>query len=237
MATKNISINNKTFTVSYLILNPTKKQDIVILHGWGSNKRLMKQSFARQFEQFRHIYIDLPGFGQSSNNYTLCTQDYAEIVQIFLDEIQSDKYIVMGHSFGGKVGVLLRPVNLILLSSAGILVTKSLKVRIKIRLFKLLKLFGLSRFYRVFASKDANNLSHNMYQTFKNVVDEDFSNIFASFQGKAYIFWGRDDTATPLSSGKKISKLIKNSEFYPLDGDHFFFMKTQNQIDNKIKGL
>ncbi len=78
--------------------------------------------------------------------------------------------------------------TLILLSSAGILAKKSLKVRFKIRIFKILKLFGLGKFYRYFASKDGVNLSPMMYETFKKVVDEDFSEIFAKQKAKSLIF-------------------------------------------------
>ncbi|MCW1535434.1 alpha/beta hydrolase, partial [Campylobacter jejuni] len=77
--------------------------------------------------------------------------------------------------FGGKVSTLLAKEKdtLILLSSAGIL-AKNYLVRFKIRIFKILKLFGLGKFYRYFASKDGVNLSPMMYETFKKVVDEDF---------------------------------------------------------------
>ena len=39
-----------------------------------------------------------------------------------------DEFSIVGHSFGGKVGVLLNPKELILLSSAGILKKKSLNL-------------------------------------------------------------------------------------------------------------
>ena len=73
-----------------------------------------------------------------------------------------------------------------------------------------------------------------MYETFKNVVDEEFESNFTRYEGKALLFWGKDDTATPLWSGEKIHKLIANSQFYPLDGDHFFFTKHAKFIGEKI---
>jgi len=68
-------------------------------------------------------------------------------------------------------------------------------------------------------------MSHEMYETFKNVVDEDFEDSFSKSKSRALCFWGEEDTATPLYTGEKIAELIANSEFYPLDGDHFFFLK------------
>jgi non-heme chloroperoxidase len=165
----------------------------------------------------------------------LKTADYDQIINTFLTEIDSSREIILGHSFGGKVATLLNPQILILLSSAGIKVHKSLKVKFKIWIFKLLKVFGFSHLRKFFVANDAKELNEYMYQTFKNVVDEDFTSHFSNFQNRALICWGKDDSATPLSSGKKISKLIKDSKFVLYDGDHYFFMKYHEQISQEIE--
>lgn len=86
-------------------------------------------------------------------------------------------------------------------------------MRFKIRIFKILKLFGLGKFYRYFASKDGANLSPMMYETFKNVVDEDFGEIFAKQKAKSLVFWGKSDEATPLYCGEKMHQLLKIALF------------------------
>jgi pimeloyl-ACP methyl ester carboxylesterase len=120
LATKSVSIDNKTFDISYEIINPSCKKDIIFLHGWGSNKDIMKNVFSTYLENFRHIYIDLPGFGKSPNAYELTTLKYVKITDEFLKLLNSTKDIIAGHSYGGKVATLLNPANLVLLSSAGI---------------------------------------------------------------------------------------------------------------------
>ena len=236
MAVKDITFNNKIFKINYEILNPSCGKDIVFLHGWGSNKDIMKQAFGKYLSDFRHIYIDMPGFGKSSNEYVLTTKDYAGIIKEFNTKfkIQNSKLTIAGHSFGGKVATLLNPKNLVLLSSAGIVEQKPFSVKAKIKLFKLLKPFGADRLYRFFATKDVNNLPRNMYETLKNVVDEDFTDEFKNYSGKALIFWGNKDSATSLQSGKKIAQLIKNSEFYEYDGDHYFFIQNSKNITKAI---
>jgi pimeloyl-ACP methyl ester carboxylesterase len=195
----------------------------------------MKNCFKDSFRGYRHTYLDLAGFGKSSNgDLILTTQDYAYIVKIFLRAVGLTPTAIMGHSFGGKVATLLNPELLVLLSSAGIRVKKPLSVRAKIALFKLLKPFGGDKIKNLFVSNDAKGMSHSMYETFKNVVDEDFEEIFAKYRGRALIFWGKDDTATPLFAGEKIASLIKNSKFYPLDGDHYFFVYHKDFIARKI---
>ncbi len=235
MAIKSIQFNQHTLDISYEILNPSAKVDLIVLHGWGSNKGLMKKSFSPYMGGFRHIYIDLPGFGNSTCNLTLMTKDYARVIELLMIHLNASKDIILGHSFGGKVALLLEPKMLVLLSSAGIYISKSLKVKIKIALFKILKVFGLAKFRKLFVADDAKALSEPMYETFKNVVNEDFSNEFSSFGGKALLCWGEDDTATPLSSGKKIDTLIGDSSLIVYSGDHFFFMNNEKDISKNIE--
>lgn len=78
-------------------------------------------------------------------------------------------------------------------------------------------------------------MSENMYTTFKNVVNEDFSSHFSNFSNNTLIFWGEKDTATSLESGKNIANLIKKSTFISYDGDHYFFVKNVEDITKRIE--
>ena len=234
MAVKEIKYGGKIYRISYETANPADKDVALFLHGWGANKEIMKKAFGMYFKDFRHVYVDMPGFGASSMHGALATKDYAKIMKSFLDELGASPKIIFGHSFGGKVATLLNPEYLALLSSAGIVAKKPLWVRFKIALFKFLKMFGLGFLYKFFATKDVKGMSKTMYETLKNVVDEDFSSKFADFGGKAFIFWGEEDKATPLKSGERVSRLIKNSEFHALKGDHFFFLLHARYIDGVV---
>ena len=234
MAVKEVKYGGKIYRISYETVNPANKDVALFLHGWGANKEIMKKAFGAYFKDLRHVYVDMPGFGASSMHGALATKDYAKIMKSFLDELGANPKIIFGHSFGGKVATLLNPEYLALLSSAGIVAKKPLWVRFKIALFKFLKLFGLGFLYKFFATKDVKGMSKTMYETLKNVVDEDFSSKFADFGGKAFIFWGEEDKATPLKSGERVSRLIKNSEFHALKGDHFFFLLHARYIDGVV---
>lgn len=225
MASKEIQYKEHIFQLSYELVNPSQDVALLVLHGWGSNKEIMKQAFGKFLPEYKHIYLDMPGFGKSTNDMILTTEDYAKIVQLFLDELGIAPAIAMGHSFGGKVSTLLNTPCLVLLSSAGVVTEKPWSVKIKIATFKLLKPLGMKKIRELFVAPDAQGMSHEMYETFKNVVDEDFEASFAKSKSKALCFWGKEDTATPLYTGEKIAGLIENSKFYPLDGDHFFFLK------------
>ncbi len=235
MASKKITVKDKTFDIVYDIVNLDKEKTIVFLHGWGSNKEVMKQAFKDDLKEYKHIYIDMPGFGKSINEeYILTTDDYATIIKEFLNSLNIKPDIIAGHSFGGKVATLLNPPLLVLLSSAGIIETKSAKTLLTIRMAKIFNKFGLSKVTKLLRSKDVNMMSQNMYETFKNVVDEDFLPVFSKYEGKALLFWGEDDIATTLVSGKLMHNAIKNSKFYSYPSDHYFFLKYHKDISNEI---
>ena len=239
MAQSKVIYKGKNYAMSYEIMGLEKEEKILILHGWGANKELMINAFSQFLKDFCQIYIDLPGFGNSGVEEVLESKDYALILEEFIKSKNWQIAYLLGHSFGGKVCALLaqnRPnTSLILLSSAGIITLKPLKVRFKIALFKILKKLGFGKFYRLFASKDGVNLSPMMYETFKRVVDEDFSGIFKSLKNQSFIFWGKEDKATPLKSGEILHSLLENSTFYALEGDHFFFLKNAKFIADTIK--
>ncbi|MGP2657619.1 alpha/beta fold hydrolase [Malaciobacter sp. WC5094] len=235
MAKKSVKVENKEYEISYELVNPSAKKDFVVLHGWGSNKEIMKNSFGAYLKDFRHIYIDMPGFGKSHTSYELTTPLYAKILEEFLSELNSSKEIIAGHSYGGKVATLLNPSYLVLLSSAGILEEKAFDVKVKIAISKFFNFIGLKGITKAFRSKDVNTMSENMYATFKNVVNEDFSSNFKAFKNQALIFWGEKDTATSLDSGKKIASLINNSTFISYHGDHYFFAKNAKDICERIE--
>ena len=235
MASKEIRYNEQTFKLSYEMINLRQDKVLLVLHGWGSNKEIMKHTFEKTLPEYRHIYLDMPGFGHSCNEMILTTKDYAKIVRLFLDALGVDVTVAMGHSFGGKVATLLNPPCLVLLSSAGILTVKPWKIKLAIATVKFLKPLGMKKIRSLFVAPDAQGMSHEMYETFKNVVDEDFEASFVDNQSKvALCFWGKADTATPLYTGEKIAHLLRDAPFYPLDGDHFFFLQHKDFITQTI---
>jgi non-heme chloroperoxidase len=235
VAVKSVQYKQHTFSISYEILNASAHYDIIFLHGWGAHKNLMKRAFASHLGAFRHIYIDMPGFGNSTCNMALTTEDYANILESFISQIDVSKQVILGHSFGGKVATLLNPELLVLVASAGVLVPKPFKIRAKIALFKLLKFTGLTALRRFFVAPDAAGLSEPMYETFKQVVNEDFEGKFRAFKGKALLCWGAQDTATPLWTAEKIASLIGHSQLVAYDGDHYFFLEQGASVAKEIE--
>ena len=237
MAQKEIRYGEHRFAISYEMRNLEATRDVVFLHGWGSNKALMSGAFGDCLKSFRHIYIDMPGFGQSPNDEVLSTQDYAMIIAQFLKELGVNPYVVAGHSFGGKVATLLAPPRLILIATSGIVVPKPFKVRFKIALYKFLKRFGLGFLRKRFVSDDGKHLNDAMYETFKNVVNEDFSEYFAECKSETLLLWGIEDTATPIATAHEIHHLINGSKLIECSGDHYFFLHQREPVCEKIEAF
>ncbi|WP_456433240.1 alpha/beta fold hydrolase [Nitratifractor sp.] len=230
MASRIVGYRGVEYPVAYEMLNPSQNPTILWLHGWGSHKELMRQAFGGLLPGWRQIYVDMPGFGKSPNDRPLTTDDYAGILTEFLRSLQIVPDVIAGHSFGGKVATLLDPPCLVLLSSAGIVVPKPFNVRAKIALFKLFKPLGGGRLRSLFVSDDAKGMNPGMYETFKQVVDEDFTDRFAAYGGRALLFWGKEDTATPLWTGERIAGLIGDARLEPMEGDHYFFLRPENAV-------
>ncbi|PAF41760.1 alpha/beta hydrolase [Helicobacter sp. 11S02596-1] len=233
MAKRSVIYEGNPFEIAYTFHNHRAEKNIIFLHGWGSNKELMEQAFKDVFSDFNHYYIDLPGFGNSPNSVVISTQAYASILDVFFRTLDIKPDLIVGHSFGGKVALLCENDAIILLSAAGILTPKPLDVKIKIALAKALKFLHIPT--KMFRSADANGLNEAMYQVFKNVVQEDFAPQYSACVKKTTIFWGKQDSATPLSSGHKIAKLIGKSRFFALDGDHYFFLKQAKIIEQQYR--
>lgn len=89
----------------------------------------MKNAFKACFADYQHIYLDLPGFGHSSIKDPIDTTIYAMIVEAFLKQFGLKPSAIFGHSFRKVAEALLKPEVLVLLSSAGIVVPKSFKLK------------------------------------------------------------------------------------------------------------
>lgn len=238
MAQKSLQINGATYTIGYEILNPGQTQTVVFLHGWGADRQLMKQAFGKTLPQFRHLYIDLPGFGTSTVPAVMRSDDYAAVIRRFLSEVGiGGEVTVVGHSFGGKIAALLEPAHLVLVGAAGIVWQKPWRVRAVIALAKLLNRFGLDFLRRAFAARDAKGLNPLMYETFKAVVNEEFSAVYGAYRGDVLLCWGESDTATPMKSAHKMAELMPQSRLVTFAGDHFFFLQHAEAVAKEIAAI
>ncbi len=231
MAVKSLQTPLGSFRIGYALEGDPQGAKVLFLHGWGASRHLMRQAFGPHCAAVHALYLDLPGFGGSSEpKQAMDSGEYTEVVRLFLEAAGFVPDVIVGHSFGGKIATRLDPPLLVLLSSAGIPKPKSLSVRLKIALAKWLRPLKSQTIRRLLMTQDAHGQSEVMYATLKRVVDEAYHPYFQAREKETLIFWGREDEATPLFCGEIIHRLIKKSRWQVLKGDHFFFMQHGEAI-------
>lgn len=202
-------------------------EDVIFLHGWGADASAFLYFAGKLSNKFRVTVIDFAGFGKSSvPSRPFSVGDYAADVLFLMDKIGIKSANIVGHSFGGRVGIELaakhkdRVLSLSLVDSAGIKPRRGLRYLIKVAVHKLLRKLGLKGLK---GSSDYSKLQGNMRETFKKVVNYDQTPLLESIECKTAIFWGNKDNETPLYMAKKFNKLIKDSHIFMLQGGHFAY--------------
>lgn len=81
---------------------------VVLLHGFCESKSIWKEFSISLSENFRVICPDLPGFGESIlDQEEISMEWFADELHKFLQLLQINEYVFVGHSLGGYVGLAL----------------------------------------------------------------------------------------------------------------------------------
>jgi pimeloyl-ACP methyl ester carboxylesterase len=199
------------------------KETFLILPGWRRSIEEWVPVAKSLSDKYKVILLDLPGFGLTAlSKSTFGVFEYADFVRQFLDKLKIDKCVLLGHSFGGRLGIVLaskgRIVDkLILVDSAGI-ENKSLYARL-IRVLKLIfsPIFTIlptsikNKISRAIGSQDYKT-SGEMHKIFVRVVDQDLRTLLPKIKIPTFIIWGDKDNVLPVSQAKIFKKEIEGSK-------------------------
>lgn len=239
-------------TVNGIKINYEQKGEgdlIVLLHGWGSNIKLFANLIELLSKKYMVVAMDMPGFGESEEPPSAwCVDDYASFVIDFLKDYDTEKVMLLGHSFGGRVIIKLNsrknlPFNItkvILVDSAGILPPKTNKKSFRTYYYKIGKSIlstgivqkiapdALENFRKKMGSADYAAASPLMRQVLVKTVNEDLEPLLPNIKCPTLLVWGVNDTATPLSDGEKMEKLIPDAGLVKLENaGHYSFLEQQ----------
>ncbi|MFN4300001.1 MAG: alpha/beta fold hydrolase [Thermaurantimonas sp.] len=96
----------KDVRIAYYTFGNPKGKAVVWLHGFLEDSRMWTYLLDQLPQSFRHIFIDLPGFGRSQCIAYVHTMDeMADVVMAVLRELKIRKAAFIGHSMGGYVSL------------------------------------------------------------------------------------------------------------------------------------
>ncbi len=222
-----------------------KGKPVLLLHGWGANIGLIWPLAERLAALGYIVYtLDLPGFGQTPPASTAWSiHDYVKFVVDYLDHHQLDKVYLFGHSFGGRLSLVLgaehadRIIKMALADSAGVRSKPSAPNQLRLKIYRFilngLNTIGLKPqaeklrawYSNRYGSADYKAAQGIMRETFVKVVNEDLLPYAARVKPSTLLFWGDQDMDTPLSQGQLLEKTIPDAGLVVWEGaGHYSYL-------------
>ena len=237
---------------------------LVMLHGWGSNIDLFSGVISFAKSKYHVVAMDMPGFGKSDEPAEPMNVDaFVDFVLDFIKKLYPDEkeIIFLGHSMGGRIIIKLASgihdgriktdfviPKVILTDSAGIIPekTKEQKRRTKRYHFykKLIEKSGilkldpdaLSKLQKKFGSADYAAASPVMKKSLVMAVNEDMVPYMPSVTQPTLLIWGDKDTATPLSDGQQMEKIMPEAGLAVINGAGHYSFLDNPYLYNRILG-
>lgn len=215
---------------------------VILMHGWGCNHSTVKSISAILEQGMRVINLDLPGHGQSSEPPEVWgVEEFTRLIEKLIDKLELKRVSLIGHSFGGRISLLLSSRNniekMVLVDAAGIKPQRSVKKLCKIYGFKAFKhlvhvILGrkkgdklIEKYRRKVGSPDYRNSSPMMRAVMSKCINEDLKYVMPSIKAPTLLIWGEDDSATPLRDAKIMEKLIPDAGLVSFPGcGHYSFL-------------
>lgn len=222
---------------------PGTQPPVIVMHGWGCNSSTVASIAAMAAAaSHRVISVDFPGFGASPEPpSTWGVEEYSQAIEKLVSEEKLVSPILIGHSFGGRVAVVVASRNqvgkVVLVDAAGVKPRRSLSYYARVYSFKLSKLL-----YKAFlgsekasarieearakkGSSDYAQATQRMRAILSKVVNEDLCELMPQIQAPTLLIWGENDKATPLRDAKKMEKLISGAGLVTFPGcGHYSFL-------------
>ena len=218
-------INN--LEINYKIIG--EGRPLLILHGWGrGSDSWVEVQRLLSIQRYKVICPDLPGFGKSqSPTIAWKVDDYVEWLKNFAISLEIEKFVLLGHSFGGRIAIKFavryseKIATLILYEAAGIKSKKTISQFVFFLISKIGNIFSFLPFYSFFRKvfyrfivrkKDYLKAKGVMKNTFLKVIEEDLTSYLAKISVSTLIIWGEKDKITPLNDAYLMKREIPNSE-------------------------
>ena len=228
--------------INYEFIDRDKDTTIVLLHGWGQLISMMKP-LGEKFTNYNILYIDLPGFGKSIEpSYSWDVYEYAKSINIIVKDLELNKIIIIGHSFGGRIGLIYASMYKIdkLVCLASPYCKEITKLSFKTKLYKTLKKIAFLKWIsnimkNHIGSTDYKNASEVMRGVLVKSINIEMINDIKKIKCPTLLIWGDKDTAVPINRAYELNKLINNSELIVYkDSTHYAYLVNLEDVYNNI---
>lgn len=195
------------------------------------------QNLSYLSQRYKIIGLDLPGFGKSSVPEAIWgLEDYAQFLSTFLKSLGIAKIPVVGHSYGGGVGLHLAIQNkhvskLMVFSPMGVesnrsrigfyftvLVTKSINDFFALKTNRMRSIVFNNAISTV--TENPAGIKKMLQITNKVLYKHTPPEALAKITIPVKLVWGRHDELFPLHNGEYLQKHINKSTLEILEGNH-----------------
>jgi pimeloyl-ACP methyl ester carboxylesterase len=223
---------------------------ILALHGWRRDHRDFTATLTSPAGALDSIAVDLPGFGGTpAPEEVWGSARYAEALIPVLEHMQR-RVVVIGHSFGGRVGVHLaaiapeRVAGLVLTGVPLFRTTPLARPPFRFRAVRQLAKKGLvsearlERHRQRYGSADYKAATGVMRGILVTVLAEEYSDVLAKVSCPVELVWGDDDTEAPLAVAERIHEAVPNSHLVVCEGaGHLTPMTVPGELRAAIERL
>ncbi len=207
---------------------------VLVLHGWGASIEAV-YPIVKGLEPVASVHaLDLPGHGQSAlPPEPWGVQEYQAFVAAFMDELEIERPVIVGHSNGGRIAIRMaatepqRAARLVLVDSAGIRPKRTLRYYRRVGMAK------VGKYAARYLGKPGERLraqivgrvasadyaaAGEMRPTLVRLVNSDLREYLPRISVPTLLVWGADDTDTPVADGRLMEQLIPDAGLVVLEG-------------------
>lgn len=208
-------------------------QPVIFLHGWSVSAFTCLRILKTLSKTHRVLIPTIPGSAPSfkwSKNPT--PDDFKEAISEWFDHVHVHKPIVIGHSLGGVMAVLLTSKReqeikkLILIDTVGVPENRHSKewisawLRKRVQTYKRYGIFDVARYIDQAFVKNVMLRTKDFWYLSKFARQVDIRNELRTFYLPVTILWGEDDIFTPVSIAHQIKKIVPSVAIHIVSGNH-----------------
>jgi len=204
------------------------RKNIVLLHGWGADiTKLEPLQKEMQGLGWDVLVPKLPGFQSPPPPTVWGVEDYAKhIKQVAQRQFKQERFVLFGHSFGGKIAISLASTGesslagLTLCGASGLSRPNIVKRTVFLVLAKVGRallvippLAALFRktLYKAAREHDYQKASGIMKEVFKKVIAHDSRPLVKKIKIPTLILWGQQDRVTPIKDARYLQSTLPNA--------------------------